>query len=234
MGPQRVGGPKPKKSVVPNCGAPEGWALKGGGPKNSLFFFPLPPQFSLFFHSLGGVLVKPWWCLKRRDPQMCTFGVLGLSCEAPAAQKPSGCAATDCQPLYRGSTSHHWHKSLFCFVFHCFPCFFLFFFSFFLFNLFRFSPFVFVYPVRRTRSNLFCLNKKKVAAEGGAPKGGASKGSRRGSHDNLRTQTSTFEGPSLQKHHQNSTRTHPREGRKHEIVAGEGKKREFLRGPASG
>ena len=26
-----------------------------------------------------------WWCLKRWNPQLCTFGVLGLSCEAPAA-----------------------------------------------------------------------------------------------------------------------------------------------------
>ena len=32
-----------------------------------------------------------WWCLKRRDAQMCAFGVLWLSCEAPAAR--SGGAA---------------------------------------------------------------------------------------------------------------------------------------------
>ena len=37
---------------------------------------------ALFFPSL---LVEFWWCLKRRDPQMCTFGALGLSCETPAA-----------------------------------------------------------------------------------------------------------------------------------------------------
>ena len=24
-----------------------------------------------------------WWCLKRRGPEMCTFGVLGLSCASP-------------------------------------------------------------------------------------------------------------------------------------------------------
>ena len=28
-----------------------------------------------------------WWCLKRQDPQRCTFGVLGLSCETPAKKK---------------------------------------------------------------------------------------------------------------------------------------------------
>ena len=65
--------------------------LKGGGPKGGspkfrffslsrksvLPFFPLMGVFSLNF---GGVL-------KCRDPQMCAFGVLGLSCEAPAAPK---------------------------------------------------------------------------------------------------------------------------------------------------
>ena len=33
-------------------------------------------------------------------------------------------------------------------------------------------------------------------------------------HDNQRAQTCTFEGPGLDKHHQNSTRRPPREGRK--------------------
>ena len=82
MGPQRVGGPKPRKSGEPKAGAPV-----GGRPKISRFCSPLPPQFSFFLPSLGGVLVKFWWCLKRRDPQIYTFGVLGLSCEAPAAPK---------------------------------------------------------------------------------------------------------------------------------------------------
>ena len=31
----------------------------------------------------GGLLVEFWWCLKRRGAQMCTFGVLGLSCASP-------------------------------------------------------------------------------------------------------------------------------------------------------
>ena len=69
---------------------PEGWGAEGWGPEGwgteiSRFFFPLPPQFSFFLPSLGGpfrgiLLVF----LKRQGPEMCTFGVLGLSCEAPA------------------------------------------------------------------------------------------------------------------------------------------------------
>ena len=51
------------------------------------FFFHLPPQFSFFLLSLGGPFVEFWWCLKRRGPEMCASGVLGLSCEAPAALK---------------------------------------------------------------------------------------------------------------------------------------------------
>ena len=57
-----------------------------GPPKISLFFFPLPPQFSFISPSLLVFFVEFWWCLKRRDPQMCTFGVLRLSCETPAAR----------------------------------------------------------------------------------------------------------------------------------------------------
>ena len=45
---------------------------------------PDRPKFRSFFLS-GGLLVEFWWCLKRRDTHMCTFGPLGLSCEPPAA-----------------------------------------------------------------------------------------------------------------------------------------------------
>ena len=51
-------------------------APKAGGPKIWRFFFPLPHPFSLFFSLSGGLLVEIWWCLKRRDNEMCTFGVL--------------------------------------------------------------------------------------------------------------------------------------------------------------
>ena len=57
------------------------------GPKFRAFFSLLPPQFSFFLLSLGGPFVEFWWCLKRRGPEMCTFGVLGPSCEAPAPER---------------------------------------------------------------------------------------------------------------------------------------------------
>ena len=87
-------------------GAPEGWGPKGRGPKgggpkgggrrvgaqNFALFF-LFPAGNLILSSLskGGFLVEFWWCLKHRDAQICAFGVLWLSCEAPAAR--SGGAA---------------------------------------------------------------------------------------------------------------------------------------------
>ena len=72
------------------CG-PEGWRLEGRGPEGgeptiSRFFSLSRSHFRSFSFS-GGLLVEFWWCLKRRDPQVCTFGVLGLSCEAPDLQK---------------------------------------------------------------------------------------------------------------------------------------------------
>ena len=69
-------------------GARKGGSPKGGGNEISRFFFSSPATISLFlclWVSSRGILVV---FLKRRDPQMCTFGVLGLSCEAPAALKP--------------------------------------------------------------------------------------------------------------------------------------------------
>ena len=48
-------------------------------------------NFRSFLPSLGGLLVEFWWCLKRRDPRMCTFRVFGLSCEPshPSGSHPS-------------------------------------------------------------------------------------------------------------------------------------------------
>ena len=62
----------------------EGWRARTVGAQNfAPFFFPLPPQFFIF-PSLLVFFVEFWWCLKRRCAQMCTFGILGLSCETPA------------------------------------------------------------------------------------------------------------------------------------------------------
>ena len=71
------------KGGAPKGGAPKGGGPKGGGPKISRFFSPVPPQNSFFSSLSGGLLVEFWWCLKHRGAQMCTFGVLGLSCASP-------------------------------------------------------------------------------------------------------------------------------------------------------
>ena len=55
------------------------------------------------------------------------------------------------------------------------------------------------------------------------------------SHNSPRAQTCTFQGPGLQKHHQNSTRIHPEREEKNEFCGGRGKKKsEILGGPAEG
>ena len=52
-------------------------APKGGGPKNFALFFP-PPATIFFLLSLSwGPFVEFWWSLKRRGPEMCTFGLSG-------------------------------------------------------------------------------------------------------------------------------------------------------------
>ena len=77
--PRRVEAPK---GGAPKGGGPEGWkprrveAPKGGRPKISRFFLPSPATiFFLLSLSLGGPFVEFWWCLKRRGPELCTFGV---------------------------------------------------------------------------------------------------------------------------------------------------------------
>ena len=71
-----------QKGGGPKGGAPKGGAPNGGGPKFRAFF---PSSATIFFlHSLScGPYVEFCWCLKRRGPEMCTFGVLGLSCASP-------------------------------------------------------------------------------------------------------------------------------------------------------
>ena len=65
-----------------------GGGPKGEDPKISRFFFLLPPPFRFFSLSLC-LLVEFCGVLKRWGHQMCTFGVLGLLCEAPAASELS-------------------------------------------------------------------------------------------------------------------------------------------------
>ena len=74
----------------------EGWSLEGWEAQNFALVFPSPaPIFALF---VWGLLVEFWWCLKRRGARMFTFGVLGLSCEVPAAPKPPGFHTTAREP----------------------------------------------------------------------------------------------------------------------------------------
>ena len=97
-GARRVGGPKgggpegwgARRVGGPKGGGPEGWGARRVGGLKFRAFFPLPPQNSFFSSLSGGLLVEFWWCLKRRGAQMCTFGVLWLSCEAPAQQTRFG------------------------------------------------------------------------------------------------------------------------------------------------
>ena len=81
MGQRRVGRVGPRR-VGPRRVSPP----KVGGPTFRAFFHS-PATISLFLCLFGGLLVEFWWCLKRRSPEMCTFGVLGL--ETPAARNRS-------------------------------------------------------------------------------------------------------------------------------------------------
>ena len=71
------GGPKPRKSGAPKGGAPK------GGAQNFALFFPSSATMFFLLSLSWGPCVEFWWCLKRRGPEMCTFGVLGLSCASP-------------------------------------------------------------------------------------------------------------------------------------------------------
>ena len=73
---------------APKGGGREGWGREGWGAQNFALFFPLSRSIFALFVSLlvssRGILVV----FSKAGPQMCTFGVLGLSCEAPAATNP--------------------------------------------------------------------------------------------------------------------------------------------------
>ena len=87
--------PRHPASETPPLDNPPPHRPSTGPPKISRFF-PSPARIFFLSSSLGGPFVVFWWCLKRRGPQMCMFGV--LSCEAPAAQKPTGYHTTIQEP----------------------------------------------------------------------------------------------------------------------------------------
>ena len=75
------------------------------GAQNFALFPLLPPQFSFFLLSLGGLSVEFWWCLKRRGPKKCMFGVLGLS-----SASPGGPVWWDRQGLRMGNSTPSNHE----------------------------------------------------------------------------------------------------------------------------
>ena len=93
---------------------PEAGVCPGGGPKIRSFFFLLPPLVS-FFLPLLGRFVEFCGVIEGRDPQMCPFGVLGLSCEALAAPKPKRAhiraPALQTPPKFNGTTPKRRRKN---------------------------------------------------------------------------------------------------------------------------
>ena len=73
----------PRSLGAPKGGGSEGWGLRRWEPKISRFFSLSRPKFRSFLPSLGFVSWNFGGVIEGRDHQMCTFGVLGLSCEAP-------------------------------------------------------------------------------------------------------------------------------------------------------
>ena len=61
------------------------WTTLRRTAQNFALFSLSQHNFHSFFLSQGGLLVEFCGVFEGRDPEMCTFGVLGLSCEAPAA-----------------------------------------------------------------------------------------------------------------------------------------------------
>ena len=82
-GPHPFGNPFRTQPSGPTLRAPQD-PPPSDRPKFRVFFSLSRHNFCLSSLSLG-VFSEFWWCLKRWDPQMCTFGVYKLSCETPAA-----------------------------------------------------------------------------------------------------------------------------------------------------
>ena len=69
-------------------GAPEeGEAPKEDGPRKVTPDGRERPKMSRFFPSLASIFASSTLSLSHQDPQMCTLGNLGLSCETPAVRK---------------------------------------------------------------------------------------------------------------------------------------------------
>ena len=67
----------------PSAGPSLHWTPLCRTAQNFALFLPFPATVSLFLCLSGCLLVEFWWCFEGRNPEMCTFGVLGLSCASP-------------------------------------------------------------------------------------------------------------------------------------------------------
>ena len=115
MGPQKVCGAKPRKKLDPEVMGPrrvgpQGWGPERVGAQNFALFSVSRSQFRSLCLSLcvfswffGGV----WKC---RGRQMFTSGVLGLSCEAPAARSRRGFTQQRKPPKFNEKTPRERHK----------------------------------------------------------------------------------------------------------------------------
>ena len=71
-------GPNPE-IVGPEGEVRRAWGPEGWGAQNFALFFSLSRHKISFVLFFPGGLVEFWWCFERRNPEMCTSGVLALS-----------------------------------------------------------------------------------------------------------------------------------------------------------
>ena len=86
--------PRPSSPDRPSATPPKD-RPSAGQPKR--FFFPFPPPFSSFCVSLGVFSFNFGGVLEGRNHQMCTFGVLGLSCDTRPGRWGSHTTARELQ-----------------------------------------------------------------------------------------------------------------------------------------
>ena len=156
-------------------------ARRVGGPKFRAFF-PSPANIFIL-SSLSWGSSRKFWCFWRPGPEMCTFGVLRLSCGGFFGAAGNWCSCA-CVVIFSISVVINSLSSF----------------------LSRFQ-----FPV--------CCAVHEAL---GPP----------ALHTTARElQTCRFQGPCASKHHQNSTRRHPREGRMKENCGGRRKKKHEILGP---
>ena len=94
----------PTLGGAPQGGGPAGWAPEGGGRQKFCAIFPSPATIfilsSFSWGSSRGILVV----FEAPGPEMFTFGVLGLSCEAPAATARESKRGHLRSPVFKNTT----------------------------------------------------------------------------------------------------------------------------------